>query len=124
MQSLSVSQRSVTHLSFQLLCSQWAQQRLTVWIEDRVCAQLSGLTSSWATEAFIKPIEQRDDKEWQPKLQFSKESKQHQPQQEFKQSKVGEDRLSRRQPPSQSTVKDPVTTALQKDESGGYISHV
>lgn len=85
-QFLSVSQRSVTHLPFQLFCSQWPQQRLTVWIEDRVCAQLSRLTSSWTAEPFVKPVEQRDDKEWQAKLQFNKESEQHQPEQEFEQS--------------------------------------
>lgn len=76
----SVSQRSVTHLSFKLLCSERAQQRLTVWVEDRISTQLSRLTGSWATESFIEPVEEGDDKERQAELQFNKETKQHQPQ--------------------------------------------
>lgn len=114
---LSVSQRSITHFPLQLLCSQSAQQRLTVWIEDRISTQLSRLTSGWATESFIEPVEKRDDKERQAKLQLDKEAEQHQPQQHFEQSNAWEDQLSWGQPSSQSTVQKPVTAVLQKRHS-------
>lgn len=84
----SVSQWSVTHLSLQLLCSERAQQRLTVRIEDRISAQFSGLAGSWAAESFVEPVKEGDDEERQAKLQFSKETEQHEPQQHFKQGEV------------------------------------
>lgn len=84
----SVCQRPVTHLSLQLLCSKSAQQRLTVWVEDRISAHFSRFTGRWCTKSLIDPVEQRKDKEGQTKPQFNKEPEQHQPQQHFQQSEV------------------------------------
>lgn len=108
----SISQGPVTHLSLQLLCSESAQQRLTVWVEDGISAQLSGLAGSWATESFIEPVEEGDDEERQAELQFNKQTEQHQPQQHFEQGEVCDDKLSRGKPSSHRAVQEPVTTVL------------
>ena len=112
----SISQGSVTHLSLQLLCSESAQQRLTVWVEDGVSAQLSGLAGSWATESFIEPVEEGDDEERQAKLQLNKQTEQHQPQQHFEQSEVCDGKLSWSKPSSHRAVQEPVTMVLQRKQ--------
>lgn len=113
----SVSQRSVTHLPFQLFSGEGAQERLTVWVEDGVGAQFSGFPGCWTAESFIKPVKKGDNEEGQAKLQLNKQTQKNQPQKHFEQSKVGNDELSRSQPFPHSAFQQPVFTFLKKNKS-------
>lgn len=109
----SVSQGSVTHLPLQLFSSQGAQERLTVWVEDRVRAQFSGFSGCRAAESFIKPVEEGDNEEGQAKLQLHEQTQKNQPQKHFEQNKVWDDELSGSQPSSQRAIQQPVSTFLK-----------